>query len=79
MKISTQDFRVRAGGQVSLKKLPTRVKPFYASSEDYQKMLAAHIQGKVIKIGISGKNARNTCHCAYIRPHFLAVGASREY
>jgi PPK2 family polyphosphate:nucleotide phosphotransferase len=44
MKISTQDFRVRAGGQVSLKKLPTRVKPFYASSEDYQKMLAAHIQ-----------------------------------
>jgi PPK2 family polyphosphate:nucleotide phosphotransferase len=44
MKIPTKAFRVRAGDQVSLKKLPTRVKSFYSSAEDYQKLLAAHIQ-----------------------------------
>ena len=44
MKISTKEFRVRAGGQVNLKKLPTQVKPFYRSADDYQKLLAAEIQ-----------------------------------
>jgi len=44
MKISTKEFRVRAGGQVNLKKLPTQVKPFYRSADDYQKLLAAHIR-----------------------------------
>ena len=44
MKISTKEFRVREGARVSLKKLPTQVKPFYSSAEDYQKLLAAHIK-----------------------------------
>ena len=44
MKISTKSFRVRAGERVSLKKLPTQVKPFYSSAEDYQKLLAVHIK-----------------------------------
>ena len=44
MKISTKEFRVRAGARVSLKKLPTKVKPFYSSAEDYQKLLTAHIK-----------------------------------
>ena len=44
MKISTKAFCVRAGVRVSLKKLPTQVKPFYQSDEDYQKLLAAHIR-----------------------------------
>ena len=44
MKISTKPFRVRAGARVSLKKLPTQVKPFYSSAEDYQKLLATHIK-----------------------------------
>jgi len=44
MKISTQEFRVREGGKVRLKKLPTRIKPFYRSDAHYQELLAAHIQ-----------------------------------
>ena len=44
MKISTQEFRVREGGKVRLKKLPTRVKPFYKSDEHYQELLATHIR-----------------------------------
>jgi PPK2 family polyphosphate:nucleotide phosphotransferase len=44
MKISTSPFRVREGAKVHLKKLPTKVKPFYKSDEHYKKLLAAHIQ-----------------------------------
>ena len=44
MKISTKEFRVREGGKINLKNLPTKVKPFYQSADDYQKLLAAHIQ-----------------------------------
>jgi PPK2 family polyphosphate:nucleotide phosphotransferase len=44
MKISTKEFRVRDGGKINLKNLPTKVKPFYQSADDYQKLLAAHIQ-----------------------------------
>jgi polyphosphate kinase 2 (PPK2 family) len=44
MKISTQEFRVREGSNVRLKKSPTRIKPFYPSDAGYQKLLAAHIQ-----------------------------------
>ena len=45
MKIPTKEFRVREGGKVRLNKLPTKVKPFYQSADDYQKLLAAHIEG----------------------------------
>jgi PPK2 family polyphosphate:nucleotide phosphotransferase len=44
MKIPTQEFRVREGSNVRLKKSPTRVKPFYPSDADYQNLLAADIQ-----------------------------------
>ena len=44
MKISTKEFRIREGDQVRLKKLPTRVKPFYKSDEHYKELLAAHIK-----------------------------------
>ena len=44
MNISTKEFRVREGGKVRLKKLPTRVKPFYKSDEHYKELLAAHIK-----------------------------------
>jgi PPK2 family polyphosphate:nucleotide phosphotransferase len=44
MKISTKEFRVREGGKVRLKKLPTKIKPFYKSDEHYKQLLAAHIK-----------------------------------
>jgi PPK2 family polyphosphate:nucleotide phosphotransferase len=44
MKISTKEFRVREGSQVRLKKLSTKVKPFYKSAEDYKDLLAEHIE-----------------------------------
>ena len=44
MKISTGPFRVREGAKVRLKKLPTKVKPFYKSAEHYKQLLTAHIQ-----------------------------------
>ena len=44
MKITTKEFRVREGDQVRLKKLPTKVKPFYKSDEHYQELLAEHIK-----------------------------------
>ncbi len=43
MKIKSGDFRVREGDKVRLKKWPTLVKPVYRSKEQYQKMLAEHI------------------------------------
>jgi PPK2 family polyphosphate:nucleotide phosphotransferase len=42
MKIKTKEFRVREGDTVKLKKWPTRVKAFYESKEDYQKILQTH-------------------------------------
>ena len=43
MKIPTRSFRVRAGAKVRLRHLPTKVKPFYRSDEDYKKILSGHI------------------------------------
>jgi PPK2 family polyphosphate:nucleotide phosphotransferase len=43
MKIKSGDFRVREGDKVKLKKWPTLVQPVYRSKEQYQKMLAEHI------------------------------------
>jgi PPK2 family polyphosphate:nucleotide phosphotransferase len=44
MKIESEDFRVRPGEMVKLKKWPTRVKPCYKSKEHYQKILGEHIE-----------------------------------
>jgi PPK2 family polyphosphate:nucleotide phosphotransferase len=43
MKIKTKQFRVGEGKTVKLKKWPTKVKAFYKSREDYQKILEAHV------------------------------------
>jgi PPK2 family polyphosphate:nucleotide phosphotransferase len=42
MKIHTNNFRVRPGAHVALGKWPTRVPPYYASREEYQRLLAEH-------------------------------------
>jgi PPK2 family polyphosphate:nucleotide phosphotransferase len=44
MKIKPQDFRVRAGEKVSLKKWPTKVAAAYGSKEEYARLLAEHIE-----------------------------------
>ena len=41
-KIDPDDFRVRAGDHVDLKKWPTRVKPSYHSPKEYRSLLAEH-------------------------------------
>ncbi|OIR11821.1 polyphosphate kinase 2 (PPK2) [mine drainage metagenome] len=43
MKIKSGDYRVREGDKVRLKKWPTLVKPVYRSKEQYQEMLAEHV------------------------------------
>jgi PPK2 family polyphosphate:nucleotide phosphotransferase len=44
MKILIKEFRVREGRKVRLKHWPTKVKPLYKSDEQYQRLLARHIQ-----------------------------------
>lgn len=44
MKIDVKAFRVREGTKVTLKKWPTAVKPFYKSKNDYEKLLADHVE-----------------------------------
>ncbi|MGB6947439.1 MAG: ADP-polyphosphate phosphotransferase [Bryobacteraceae bacterium] len=43
MKINSKDFRV-AGKNVELSKWPTMVKPVYKSKEQYQELLASHVE-----------------------------------
>ena len=43
MRISSKEFRVREGHEVSLRKWPTNVKPVYKSKEHYQKLLGEHV------------------------------------
>lgn len=43
MKIKFNDYRVREGEKVKLKKWPTQVKPVYKSKEQYQELLEEHI------------------------------------
>jgi PPK2 family polyphosphate:nucleotide phosphotransferase len=43
MRISSKDFRVRAGERVDLKRRPTKVDPVYKSKERYQELLQEHI------------------------------------
>jgi PPK2 family polyphosphate:nucleotide phosphotransferase len=42
MKIHSNDFRVREGDKVNLKKWPTKVDPVYKSKEQYQELLSKH-------------------------------------
>ena len=44
MKIDPDDFRVRPGEKLKLKKRPTRVKPYYASEEQYRKRLGEQVE-----------------------------------
>ena len=43
-KIDGQDFRVRPGKKVDLKKWPTVVKPFFESKKEYEKLLGEHVE-----------------------------------
>jgi PPK2 family polyphosphate:nucleotide phosphotransferase len=43
MKINSNDFRVREGHKVDLKKWPTKVDPVYKSKEQYKKLLDEHV------------------------------------
>ncbi|MGP8071677.1 MAG: ADP-polyphosphate phosphotransferase [Thermoplasmata archaeon] len=43
MKVSTKEFRVREGVEVTLRKWPTRVAPVYKSKEQAQRMLDDHV------------------------------------
>ncbi len=43
MKINSSDFRVREGDKVDLRKWPTKVKPVYASKDDYHGLQADHV------------------------------------
>jgi PPK2 family polyphosphate:nucleotide phosphotransferase len=42
-KIHSKDFRVRHEERVKLKEWPTRVKPFFKSSAEYQRLLEEHV------------------------------------
>ena len=44
MKIDSNDFRVKEGKKVDLKKWPTLVPPFYKSQKQYEKMLREHVE-----------------------------------
>lgn len=43
-KFDAEQFRVRPGKKVDLRKWPTRVKPVYGSKEEYKALLADHIE-----------------------------------
>ena len=43
MKISTEEYRVPEGDEVTLKKWPTAVDPVYKSKEQYQEILSGHV------------------------------------
>jgi hypothetical protein len=43
MKISSNDFRVREGDEVNLKKWPTNIAPVYKSKDQYQELLGEHV------------------------------------
>jgi PPK2 family polyphosphate:nucleotide phosphotransferase len=44
MKIDSQRFVVRKGEAVRLSSRPTTVRPLYTSTEDYQRLLASHVE-----------------------------------
>jgi PPK2 family polyphosphate:nucleotide phosphotransferase len=44
MKINTQDYLIRQGEEVDLKKRPTKVGPVYDSKSHYKEILAKHVE-----------------------------------
>jgi len=44
MRIASEDFRVRPGEQVRLKKWPTTVKPCFGSKKEYRELLGADVE-----------------------------------
>jgi PPK2 family polyphosphate:nucleotide phosphotransferase len=44
MKIISKHFRARAGEKIDLHKWPTRIKPFFTSKKQYQKILEQHVE-----------------------------------
>src|SRR3982074_415412 len=44
MHIKSNDYRVREGTRVNLKKWPTRVDPVYGSNEEYEDLLRKHVK-----------------------------------
>ena len=44
MKIDTNDYRIRPGEKVNLKKWPTIGKPICATKEEYKKLLETHVE-----------------------------------
>jgi PPK2 family polyphosphate:nucleotide phosphotransferase len=44
MKINPEDFRARPDETVKLKKWPTRVKPYFDSKNEYEKLLEEHVE-----------------------------------
>jgi PPK2 family polyphosphate:nucleotide phosphotransferase len=44
VKIDLKDYQVKEGKEIELKKWPTQIKPLYDSKEDYQKVLADHVE-----------------------------------
>ena len=44
MKINSDDFRVRPGEKVKLKKWPTKVKPFFKSKKQYKELMDEHVE-----------------------------------
>jgi PPK2 family polyphosphate:nucleotide phosphotransferase len=43
MRINSEDFRVREGDDVDLKRWPTKMDPVYTSTANYQQLLAEHV------------------------------------
>jgi PPK2 family polyphosphate:nucleotide phosphotransferase len=52
MKIESNEFRVREGEKIRLKKWPTKAKPFYKSKEHYQKLLEAQTREMSARQGL---------------------------
>ena len=44
MKINPDDFRIKKGSKVNLKKWPTRIDPYYESNDDYEKELRQQVK-----------------------------------
>jgi hypothetical protein len=44
MKFKSNDFRLREGNEVNLKKWPTRIDPVYKSKAHYENVLEQHIE-----------------------------------
>src|SRR6202163_2476844 len=70
-KIHADEFRVRAGAKVDLSKLPTRVKPLCGSKEEYQALLAEHVQKLSAR-----QNLLYASHCYALLLIFQAMDAA---